>query len=113
MEVAMVWEEMMDATSLGWWDIVYFYGGVLEVFAGLGKFLIASRLATSVSLIILLHHLVEEKAGSGVERRCLPKVSKGWVRGFLMPRHTRKVSLTGSSGRPAPAAAFRLLIISR
>lgn len=55
---------------------LFTYGGALEGFACLEVSLLASRLATSVSLIILFHHSVEVKAGSAVERRCLPKVPK-------------------------------------
>lgn len=52
-----------------WIGVTLFtYSGALEVFAFWKKLLTASRLATSVSLIILLYHPVEEKTGSAVER---------------------------------------------
>lgn len=62
---------------------LFTYSGALEVFAFWKKLLTASRLATSVSLIILLYHPVEEKTGSAVKRE--RERSFG---GFRLPRPT-------------------------
>lgn len=77
---------------------LFTYSGALEVFAFWKKLLIASGLATSVSLIILLYHPVEEKTGSAVKR----ERERGWRFPTAKTYLSRKVYLTDSSGRIAP-----------